>query len=179
MRFYLILFLVTTGVFSLSAQENGPEITLEDGSKFLLGPIPKDMLQKEPYINWYKAQYEAYLPNEGAMQDLAPLFDGVRILIFLGTWCGDSMREVPRFIKILDLLGVPETQMELIAVDKRPDNFKTSPGDEHRKWAIRRVPTFILVKGGREIGRIVERPQLSLERDLCDLLQCSPGIPRR
>ena len=164
---------------SLSAQEGRSEISLADGSKFLLGPLQQDVLHTAPYVDWYKAQYDNYTPDEGALEDLAPLLDGVRILIFLGTWCGDSKREVPRFMKILDQLGMPESQRDLIGVDKRPETYKTSPGGEHLKWAIRRVPTFIVIKDGREIGRIVERPQLNLERDLCDLLQCSPSIPRR
>ena len=82
-------------------------------------------------------------------------------------------------MKIMDQLGIPDSDIQFIAVDKRPDVYKTSPGGEHQQWNIRRVPTFILIREGREIGRIVERPQVNLEWDLCDLLHCSPKLPHR
>ena len=36
---------------------------------------------------------------------------------------------------------------------------------------IERVPTFIIYRGEKEIGRIVETPKKSLERDLWNIVK--------
>ena len=175
----MIILAMFVNLAFLSAQDQNSEIILSDGNRFLLGPIQREMLQKEPYAKWFHKQYKEYHPQNGALRNLTARFENVRMLIFLGTWCGDSKREVPRFMKITDQLGIEGSQMELIAVDRRAGVYKTSPGGEHLKWNIQRVPTFIFLKDGHEIGRIVERPKISLEWDLCDLLQCDPAVLRK
>ena len=44
--------------------------------------------------------------------------------------------------------------------------YKQSPAHEERGLEIHRVPDLDSIEKGREIGRIVESPVLSLERDL-------------
>ena len=39
---------------------------------------------------------------------------GVRVLVFLGTWCGDSKREVPRFLRIVDAAGISMDRITLV-----------------------------------------------------------------
>ncbi len=88
-------------------------------------------------------------------------------MIVLGTWCGDSKEKVPRFLKILDLLGTTFDDLKLIAVDRE----KTAPDmDVKGKYLIEKVPTFIFYKGDVEIGRITETPKVALEKDLFFIL---------
>lgn len=94
------------------------------------------------------------------------LHEGVEFLVFLGLWCSDSEREVPRFLKIADDAGIPAERIRFISLDKK----KRSPDAEERHYAIERVPTFVMIKGGSEIGRIVEIPRSSLEGDLLMIL---------
>jgi thiol-disulfide isomerase/thioredoxin len=91
---------------------------------------------------------------------------GVHILVFLGTWCGDSKREVPRFLKIVDAAGIPADRITLLALDRK----KTSPEGMEVRYGIERVPTFIFLKKETEIGRIVETPQTTLEGDILTIL---------
>ena len=45
----------------------------------------------------------------------------------MGTWCGDSKRETPRFFKILELADFEMTNFELVTVNrskKTPDTYK-------------------------------------------------------
>ena len=53
----------------------------------------------------------------------------------MGTWCGDSKREVPRFYKILDEMGVKEQDIQLYNLDNRGDAYKQSPGGEEKGQA--------------------------------------------
>ena len=88
----------------------------------------------------------------------------------MGTWCGDSKREVPRFIKILESVDYPMENLKIVAVDKRRDFYKKSPQGEEWGLNIRRVPTFIFYKNGREINRIIETPVTTLEVDIVSIV---------
>jgi thiol-disulfide isomerase/thioredoxin len=91
---------------------------------------------------------------------------GVHMLVFLGTWCGDSKREVPRFLKIVDAAGITTDRVTLLALDRK----KTSPEGVEIRYGIERVPTFIFLKKETEIGRIVETPKTTLEGDIVTIL---------
>jgi hypothetical protein len=91
---------------------------------------------------------------------------GVHILVFMGTWCSDSKREVSRFLRIADGTGMAAADFDLYGLDRK----KTSPDGLEQKYTIERVPTFIFLRGGKEIGRIVETPRTTLEGDILDIL---------
>jgi thiol-disulfide isomerase/thioredoxin len=84
----------------------------------------------------------------------------------MGTWCPDSRREVPRFMRVLKETGFPADKVTLIGVD----NVKFSPIDNYDGLGIERVPTFILYKNNVEAGRIIENPVTSLEQDMVNIL---------
>lgn len=86
-----------------------------------------------------------------------------RFLVFFGTWCHDSIREVPRYMRLAD---ASHFQTRYIALDKQ----KTDPDGIAKRWQITHTPTFVVVRDGREIGRIVERPKQNLHDDLARIL---------
>ncbi|MDR1980691.1 MAG: thioredoxin family protein [Tannerellaceae bacterium] len=137
----------------------------------LLGVCSLEELKKEPYAEWFITNYTAYVPNESVVKQLKNMrLKDYSVTIFFATWCGDSKREVPRFIKLLDVLGFQPSALNLIAVDSADSLYKQSPGHEERGKHIYKVPTFIISKKGNEVNRIVEIPALSLERDLLAIL---------
>ena len=95
----------------------------------------------------------------------------VTFKIFIGSWCSDSQREVPRLYKIYDFLDIDENKLQFIALDNHPDRYKQSPQQEEEGWNIEYVPTIIILKNGSEIGRIVESPMVSLEEDIKAILE--------
>jgi len=142
------------------------KIISKDGLNILYGEISKDQLFYD-FPEWEK-EYNLYHVNNEVM-------DSVRVVnknsyavdIFLGTWCVDSKREVPRFLKILDENNIiPENGVKLFAVDRKK---KLRDGEAERN-NIKRVATFIVKKDSKEIGRIIEFPNSSLEKDLLELL---------
>jgi thiol-disulfide isomerase/thioredoxin len=84
----------------------------------------------------------------------------------MGTWCSDSRREVPRFLRILDELNFNNELLTINYVDRK----KESPEGDISSLDIKYVPTFIFYKGGKEIGRIIETPQITLESDFKNIL---------
>ena len=57
-----------------------------------------------------------------------------------------------------------------IALSDHPDHYKESPQHEEKGWDIEFVPTIIFLRNGKELGRIVESPEQSLEKDMRKIL---------
>ena len=103
----------------------------------------------------------------------------VRFVCVFGTWCSDSKREVPRFWRLLDDLGVPETALEMYAVGSSRFTEDMGVPEDVLEWSrdikawhdVTAVESIIVERGGREIGRIVESPAKSLEEDLLEILR--------
>lgn len=91
------------------------------------------------------------------------------MLVFLGTWCSDTKRELPRFFKSMDQAGLPEPQVTLIGLDRS----KKDTEGLTEKWQIEFVPTFIFIRNGRELGRIVETPEGTLEGNIAQILRAT------
>ncbi|SJZ68289.1 thioredoxin family protein [Sediminibacterium ginsengisoli] len=153
------------------------EITNTSGQQILVGRCSPQLLLGPNYKDWYTSSYNNYTPDSALVRQLKPLLKGKGIQIFLGTWCGDSRREVPRMLKIFSQAGFDSTRFSLVFVDNSPEHYKQSPQHEEQGKDIRRVPTFIVYDKAKEIGRIVESPILSLEKDLLAILTGAPYTP--
>ena len=115
----------------------------------------------------WQEKYDQYQPEADMVEALkAKLTADTKIDVYLGLWCSDSRNNVPPFIKILDRLGS--------AVPVRYLDVPRKAGKEVKYFVeelrVERVPTFILDRGGKEIGRIVENPKLGLLEDLMEIV---------
>ena len=164
--FWLLSLLLLQFSAPLRAQKQGIEIDEPPTPPFLLGDITQSDLKQGSYASWFQPAYQAYSPSPTATAKLQKVLVDKDFLLFLGTWCGDSKREVPRMLKLLKQSGVDSDRIGIIALDRRPGKYKTSPGKLEREFNIKRVPTLVVLRQGREINRIVERPWESLEADL-------------
>jgi len=136
------------------------------GDPMLLGTHPAKDLEQPPYGDWFNKNYADYTIDTATASQLAPLLKDKTFELFLGTWCGDSKREIPRMLKILRYAGVQPSQIKLIMVDTHDSLYKQSPAHEEKGKNIFRVPDLLVYSGGRETNRIVEHPVTSLEKDL-------------
>lgn len=109
----------------------------------------------------FAQEYQRYSPSELELSAIKVLQNKTLIVLF-GTWCHDSQREVPRLLKTIALSGVENYQLKLLAVDFA----KKEPSGLYLNYQLRYTPTFILEQQGHEIGRVVERPKLSIAEDL-------------
>jgi thiol-disulfide isomerase/thioredoxin len=157
-------------VLVLSAQQSTARVVDEKGTVLLLGPTTKADLQTAEFP-WFEKNQETYLTNTAVITQLAKELPNYTIKVFYGTWCGDSKREVPRFYKVLEEASFPIAQLELIAVDRKATAYKQAPNGEEKGWRIHRVPTVVVLKDGKEVGRIVEYPKQDFERDMLKLVQ--------
>jgi thiol-disulfide isomerase/thioredoxin len=86
-----------------------------------------------------------------------------------GSWCGDSRRDVPRFYRILDELKFPDSKLAVVAVDRT----KTANSKALKDLTIERVPTIFFYENNVLLGKIVETPEVSLEKDMLKIIQNS------
>ena len=106
----------------------------------------------------FKKGYDNYVPSElSALKN-----DDIKVVVFFGTWCHDSKRELPKALKIFNVIGINDENIELIAVDLN----KKEPLGRAAKLNLVYTPTLIFFRESKEIGRIIEKPDISLEKDI-------------
>lgn len=163
------ILLVFFGIF-LATGEVSEETKLPENinsQKMLLGEFTKADLEKPPYSRWFTPGYENYEPKKESLQAIKENIADYEILLFMGTWCGDSRYEVPKFFKLLDLVEFDKEKLTSIAVNYR----KKAPGDLDEEYNIHRVPTIVFLKDGKEVNRFVEYSIKSLEEDIAAIVE--------
>ncbi|MBT3300700.1 MAG: thioredoxin family protein [Candidatus Marinimicrobia bacterium] len=165
-----LLFIAILSIVSAQTQLEADSKTDND---ILVGRGFRSDLEKTPFKAWFKAHYENYELDKELSKVVADFMKGITIEIFMGTWCGDSRREVPRFYTILDQINFPNEAQAISFLDRNRENPQ---GDEKGK-NIHHVPTFIFYQDSVELGRIIESPIESLESDLFNILMGDPSTP--
>lgn len=144
----------------------------------IYGTFNIQQLEVAPYASWYKTGYEKYNTHTETLKQLQQVkTKGYRIQVFLGTWCGDSKREIPHFVKVLNQMQFPLQQVQFIGLGGSDSLYKQSPTGEEKALGIFRVPTFIVYQNNTEIGRINEYPATTLEGDLLKILSAQHYEP--
>ena len=115
---------------------------------------------------WKTLRAQDYEPDASAVSTIRQKAGDVDVFIVIATWCSDTRRDLPRFFKIADQAGWPAERITMLAVDRT----KMDPEGQTAKWNVTRVPTFIFLRGGREIGRVIEKPTTTLEQDIAQIL---------
>ena len=165
---YLIALLLISG---LSVYPQGLNQIIEDpetGNEILYGYCDTEGFLNDPFVAWYELEHENYLVDHVALGELnTDLFYMSDITVVMGTWCSDSQREVPRFLKIIEELGMDLNIINMICVDRS----KQADVPELTELQIELVPTIIFYIDEDEVGRIIETPLESLEADIVSIFQ--------
>ena len=169
MKIINLLLLLLTSI-SL-AQTNSNLMTDTKGRQVLWGSFDFADLTQPQFIDWYQKGYDNYTPDAKTVKNLKETISDYQIKVFMGTWCGDSKREIPRLIKLFGALNMPKENVQMIAVRGDGEFYKQGPNGETLGRNIHRVPTIIISKNGQEVNRIVEDPVVSLEADLLTIIE--------
>jgi thiol-disulfide isomerase/thioredoxin len=149
-RFFFILVMVFSGI-TLLAQN--PEIIVEsDGTKVLKGFVSRQLLTSDPSFAWFAENQKSYTPNAAALEVLKNNKEALRFLVFGGTWCGDTKFVLPKFYSLTDAAGVGQDRITLLGVDRSKKTIQNLS----EAFNVTNVPTIIVLKDGKEIGRVVE-----------------------
>ena len=181
-----IILVIAVSVYTISnqsifAQVKTPvlnqEIINENGQPMLLGHCSISAFQKENFKVWYNTNFDTFVLDTATVELIKPLLKKKKITIFMGTWCGDSKQQVPRMIKLLLAAGFDTTRLSIITLGNGANMYKKSPQGEEVGLNIKRVPTLIIYNKKKEMGRFIEYPVVSLEKDLLRILLQDGYIP--
>lgn len=165
--FSSVLFILMINFTSAQVKDTSPKIIIDEKSNkpMLIGFCSRDNLLSDTSFSWwFEAEYEAYDLEDSVIKLIK--LDSIKIVCVMGTWCSDSRREVPHLFKILDALKFDYKNFEMFCVDRK----KQAEGFDIDQFVIEKVPTFIFYKNDSEIGRIIESPVETLERDILKIL---------
>lgn len=143
------------------------QVSQEGREKILKGFISRADISSDTSFTWFVSNRKGYTPNASAVQAFREKGAEVQVIAFGGTWCEDTKYILPRFYSLLEAAGFPEDRITLIGVDR---NKKTL---SHLAEALQveYVPTFIIMKNGKELGRVVEYGKTGAwDKELGDIL---------
>ncbi len=137
------------------------------------GKLNVNDLKSSPYtMRWYAPRYKRYSPHPGAMKTIKAHIGDYEIKVFMGTWCPDSHREIPRLFKILEQADYDLDQLTMYALNHRMHSKNRYEAGYH----IKRVPTIIFYKDGKEVNRFVEHARESLAKDIAQIVSGKPYV---
>lgn len=116
------------------------------------GFISDSLLKTDTAFNWFAKAQTAYKQKEAVVKTFAANKDSVNFMVFVGTWCPDSHYVIPRFYSILDTIGFNKNKVTMVAVDRT----KKDKNNLTTVLNVTNVPTIIVYKKGKELGRVVE-----------------------
>ena len=170
MKQIIVFFMVMFIGCSLFSQEKNMNQTVFDSTsdhEIMIGFCTLAGITDTLFNSSFRNEYDRYTPDQEIVSQVASLLDEITITIVMGTWCSDSREQVPRFMKILNLSGYSVSDPVIICTDR---NKKA--GDLSLEGLdILKVPTIIIYHSKRELGRIIETPQTTLEQDFLAILK--------
>lgn len=138
----------------------------DEGNPILIGEVSLDQVKQFTTL-WFEEEYDRYRPNQSEINEIAELIKGKNLVLFMGTWCEDSQREVPAIFKVLDAANFDTSSVKIIAINE--------PKSEPKKWieqyTITYVPALIFLENEKEMNRIIEFPIATLEKDMLSILK--------
>ncbi len=164
---FLLLFLPVTAMAQKALIEKS--IDEKNGSVVYKGYFYFRDLYTEPTFDWMREGTDAYEPDQTVLKDLAPLLKRYTLLVFMGSWCGDSKELLPQLYSVLDKCRYPLADIKIYGLDRA----KTSGTGLEKSYGITNVPTIIVLDGKKEKGRITESVDNSMEADLLAIVKTS------
>lgn len=159
MKFQLAqLSLPLLAIFSTSlslAETPKPDMT---------GPVTRAEIDAQKF-EWIKngmgESKKEFASKKKEIETLKKNLKDVDVEVFFGSWCGDTHEQMPVFLALMDAVKPNGPKSILFVARDRKKNTGTYKGTRN----IERLPTFVFLKDGKEIGRITETPTKSILED--------------
>lgn len=156
-KFVLICITAFVLTFTYTAQAQSQYIILKDSAennaKMLKGIIDKNDLINDTAFKWYAESQRIYPhPDTSLVNALRNNKEKIYFFFFGGTWCEDTHFILPKFYKAQEASGFPENRITVFMVDHK----KNGTGNIAHAMNITKTPTIVVMKDGKELGRLVE-----------------------
>lgn len=131
----------------------------------LIGMVTTEKLRQAKPDYAYAAS--RYTPDADAVKALKGVTADTKIAVFFGTWCTYCKHYLPHFLRTVELAANPKIAVEFYGVSED----QAEPKDAIQKYHVTQTPSFIVLQGGKELGRIEEEPDVTMESDLAAILK--------
>ena len=156
------LVTIAQGQYEISQDPKHPEV------KILRGLVIKYLIQNDTAFNWYNFSQSIYGPDTTTLNAMERVKTKVHFVVFGGTWCDDTQFILPKFFKLQEMSGVSDDRVTLFGVNRE----KHALGHIAEAFGIVNVPTIIVMKDGKEIGRVIEYGKTGKwDKELAELLK--------
>jgi thiol-disulfide isomerase/thioredoxin len=115
----------------------------------------------------FRANVGLCKPDHDILERIKAKIEEMNIKIFCADWCPDCRVQLPRFLSVILALEDVDIDLEIIEVDRD----KVDGQGMAEKFDVLAIPTFIFMRDGEEIGRIIERPKESMETDILEIIE--------
>lgn len=160
----ILLFSCTTT--KNANQPNYKEVP-DSTTKVLRGIVNRQILANDTSFPWFKENTRFGEADISAVAALKKNGAKCSFVVLFGTWCHDSQNLVPKFYRLMDAGGIPESKITMVAVDRN----KTTVQNLHKKYQLTAVPTFIVLVDGKEVGRVLEHGKTGyMEKELGEII---------
>jgi len=168
-----LLLLLTLSVSLSAFSQHQYEVLVEQpNEKTLKGIISRQVLLADTTFKWYAEALKGYTVRADAKEALGKQKDSIRLIVFIGTWCEDSHFIIPKLYATTDAAGFPDKNITLIGVDRN----KTTLGNLTETLNVKNVPTIIVFKNGKELGRVVEYGKYGMfDKELAEIVSSLPA----
>lgn len=164
----LVLINTAPGAVSAQAQYEISKDPKHPEQHIMRGIVNKYLVQNDSTYNWFNSSQNGYKPDTATLNAFERAKDKVQFVVFGGTWCEDTQFILPKFFKLQEMSGVKDTMISFFAVNRE----KKSLASIADAFNIKNVPTIIVMKEGKEVGRVVEYGKTGQwDKELAALLQ--------
>lgn len=146
-----VLIMLSIATFSQTQYEVNADPN-HPGAKILKGIINKELIKNDTAFKWYADNQKFYTNPDTAIVGVLHRDNTVKYVIFGGTWCDDTRFILPKFFILQEKAGIADDRITFFGVDRQ----KQTLGNIASALNITNVPTIIVMKNGKEIGRVVE-----------------------
>ncbi|RMA79304.1 thioredoxin-like protein [Umboniibacter marinipuniceus] len=147
-------FVFFTMIFSILVGCMG-SVQAASSKSMVVGPISAEQLLANHHH--FSERYEAVGQVELTPAEIETLNE-MEFIVLFGSWCHDSVREVPYFIRIMEAAGITEYQLIGVDYSKQDDAGLAA------EYGLKSTPTFVVLNAeGGEVGRFVESNPKSME----------------
>jgi len=149
------------------------KVIADTETKVLQGYIDRSVLEHDTAFKWFAENLKYGTADPAAVQAFKDNAASFNVVIFGGTWCHDTQNLLPVFYRLVEKSGFPEKNITIVALDRSkngPDNMTTT-------YHVTNVPTFIVMKDGKEVGRVVEYgKEGQIDKELGEIVAANFGV---
>lgn len=167
MKHLLFLLCFSSSLCSFSQAQYEISKDPNNGQRTLKGILSTELLSTDSSFKWMHSNINWYKPNADCVANLTAVKDTVQLLVFVGTWCEDSQIVFPQLLKMLAQVGFNNKRLTIVGVDRN----KKTLGALSEALQITKAPTILVMKAGKEIGRVEEFGKSGMyDKDLAEVL---------